>query len=129
MLPNDYGSDFDELREEDEDRIHQLDELVTDFMNQYNDSGLSPRDFINGPWIEQMDRLEAEEESKGWTTKEKEMLLSIGVLPKQETESTESQSNDEDEDGEEYENPRTRPEYWKRQFEIIVNGGRSVEEG
>ncbi|KAI3333579.1 hypothetical protein F4824DRAFT_513049 [Ustulina deusta] len=129
VLPNDYGSDFDELREEDEDRVHQLDELVTDFMNQYNDSGLSPRDFINGPWIEQMDRLEAEEESKGWTTKEKEMLLSIGVLPKQETESTESQSNDEDEDGEEYENPRTRPEYWKRQFEIIVNGGRSVEEG
>ncbi|KAI0798281.1 hypothetical protein GGR55DRAFT_582841 [Xylaria sp. FL0064] len=126
-LPVDYGSDFDELREEDRHRVHKLDKLVADFMEQYENSGLSLSDFISGPWIEHMNRLEREDESKEWTTEERDMLLSIGVLPKHRIESVEEQDN-EDEDEDEDEMDASRPEYWNEQFEIIVNGGRSIEE-
>ncbi|KAI1350636.1 hypothetical protein F5Y01DRAFT_325881 [Xylaria sp. FL0043] len=134
-LPVDYGSDFDELREEDRHRVYQLDKLVADFMEQYENSGLSLSDFISGPWVERMSRLKREEESKEWTAEERDMLLSIGVLPKHRIESVEELDNekeDEDEDEDEGEGEDdmdpSRPEYWNKQFEIIVNGGRSIEE-
>lgn len=46
-LPADDGSDFDELREEDEGRVHQLNQLMKGFMSQYNESTLSLSDFID----------------------------------------------------------------------------------
>ncbi|KAI1283943.1 hypothetical protein F5Y07DRAFT_348148 [Xylaria sp. FL0933] len=138
-LPVDYGSDFDEMREEDRHRVQQLDKLVADLMEQYENSGLSLSDFISGPLVEQMNRLEREEESKEWTTEERDILLSIGVMPKHRLETVEEmdkeEENDDDadadadaEDEDEDEMNRSQPEYWYKQFEIIVNGGRSIEE-
>ncbi|KAI1420406.1 hypothetical protein F5Y12DRAFT_719582 [Xylaria sp. FL1777] len=126
-MPAEYGSDFDELREEDEYRVHQLNELIPDFMDQYNHSGLSIRDFISGPWIDRIRRIKAEE-SMGWTTEEKDKLLAIGVLPKNGTGSTKPSREDEDDDESGYKIEWLQSEYWNKQFEIIANGGRSVEE-
>ncbi|TGJ82101.1 hypothetical protein E0Z10_g6673 [Xylaria hypoxylon] len=123
-LPADYGSDFDELREEDEDRVQQLNKLVVNFMDQYNASGVSLKDYISGLWLEQMDRFELEENSKEWTTEEKNKLLSIGVLPEEETADPVDESDIEDEDEDEW----WQPGYWNRQFEIIANGGRGRSE-
>ncbi|KAI1126305.1 hypothetical protein F5Y10DRAFT_244983 [Nemania abortiva] len=132
-LPADYGSDFDELREEDECRVHRLDDLVTSFMSQYKDSTLSLRDFLIGPWVAQMGRIKAEEKNMAWTAQEKDALLSIGVLPKDELiddDDDESEGNEEDDEseGNEEDDERLHLEYWSRQFEIIANGGRSREE-
>ncbi|KAI8946572.1 hypothetical protein F4801DRAFT_593242 [Xylaria longipes] len=135
VLPADYGSEFDELREEDEYRVRQLNELVTDFMDRYNNGTLTLKDFINGPWAEQMDQIEAEERKKTWTTQEKDLLQSISVLPEDEPidvdENDETETEDslvEDENEDEDEDKWLQPGYWNRQFEIIANGGRSEEE-
>ncbi|KAK5628811.1 hypothetical protein RRF57_004526 [Xylaria bambusicola] len=127
-FPVDYGSDFDELREEDEDRVHQLDSLVTKFVNEYNKSDSSLKDFLSGPWKEEMDRIEAEEKSMRWTAEEESMMLSIGVLPKDGTECTDSPSECETVYESEDDDELYQSDYWIQQFEIIVNGGRSVEE-
>ncbi|RYC56072.1 hypothetical protein CHU98_g10137 [Xylaria longipes] len=127
--------EFDELREEDEYRVRQLNELVTDFMDRYNNGTLTLKDFINGPWAEQMDQIEAEERKKTWTTQEKDLLQSISVLPEDEPidvdENDETETEDslvEDENEDEDEDKWLQPGYWNRQFEIIANGGRSEEE-
>ncbi|KAI1365738.1 hypothetical protein F5Y08DRAFT_302993 [Xylaria arbuscula] len=122
-FPLDYGSDFKELKEEDKDRIHQLNELVAQFLEQYNNSGQTLEDFMTGPWGEEILRIEEEEENKRWTAQETDRLLSIGVMLEDDVESAESSSAEDEEGGD-----RSQPEYWSKQFEIIVNGGRSVEE-
>ncbi|KAJ3577525.1 hypothetical protein NPX13_g3041 [Xylaria arbuscula] len=122
-FPLDYGSDFKELKEEDKDRIHQLNELVAQFLEQYNNSGQILEDFMTGPWGEEILRIEEEEENKRWTAQETDRLLSIGVMLEDDVESAESSSAEDEEGGD-----RSQPEYWSKQFEIIVNGGRSVEE-
>ncbi|GAW12985.1 hypothetical protein ANO14919_023610 [Xylariales sp. No.14919] len=136
-LPADYGSDFDELREEDEDRVNQLNQLVANFMDQYNASDVSITDFINGPWAEQILRIKLEEASQDWTVEEKSELLAIGVLPKGETVDAASKSDSREKikriDEVKHraiirDVSRLKPEYWPRQFEIIANGGRSKEE-
>ncbi|KAI1745155.1 hypothetical protein F4680DRAFT_404447 [Xylaria scruposa] len=128
VLPADYGSDFDELREEDEYRVHQLNELVAGFMDQYNNGALTLEEFVIGPWTEQMDHIEAEERERIWTTQEKNKFLSIGVLVEDEPANV---SGDDETDTDDYlvgDEKRMQPEYWNRQFEIIANGGRSKEE-
>ncbi|KAI0554556.1 hypothetical protein F4679DRAFT_526522 [Xylaria curta] len=130
VLPVDYGSDFDELREEDEYRVHQLNELVLDFMDQYNKGALTFEDFIAGPWTEHMNHIESEERKRTWTTQEKDVLLSVGVLADDELADVSGDDETETDDslvGED-EDKLLRPEYWNRQFEIIANGGRSEEE-
>ncbi|RWA09262.1 hypothetical protein EKO27_g5832 [Xylaria grammica] len=130
-LPADYGSDFDELREEDEDRVNQLNQLVANFIDQYNASNVSLTDFINGPWAEQILRIKLEEASQDWTVEEKSELLAIGVLPKGKTVDAASKSDSRDENkhrGIIRNASRLKPEYWSRQFEIIANGGWSKEE-
>lgn len=146
-LPADYGSNFNELREEDKYCVHQLNQLVTGFMSQFNESTLSLSDFINEQWVEQMDRFEAEEKNMVWTMQEKDMLLSIGVLPrdglvdddKSNEDSINYSDKDEDtgEDSDEELNkategcrriPYSDPEYWNRQFKTIAKGGRAKDE-
>ena len=124
-FPSDYGSDFGELKEEDSDRVLQLDDLVPKFVNQYENSGLSLKDFLIGPWIKEMNRIE-EEERLRWTTQEKDTLLSIGVVPDDSPKPVHPARAYGPWAGPWGE--RKPPEYWNKQFEIIVNGGRSVEE-
>ncbi|KAJ2998992.1 hypothetical protein NUW58_g137 [Xylaria curta] len=131
-MPTDYGSDFSELKEEDRDRVQHLNHLVANFMDQYNHSSLSFEDFMGGPWVAQMERLEADEKDIGWTVEKREILLSIGVMPKDTTESTESPSVAEDDKQDEDEEPSDAdiypPEYWRKIFETIANGDDSAEE-
>ncbi|KAI0455891.1 hypothetical protein F5B21DRAFT_470088 [Xylaria acuta] len=53
-------------------------------MERYKNGALTLKDFINGPWAERMDHIEAEERERIWTTLEKDVLLFIGVLPENE---------------------------------------------
>ncbi|KAI0405972.1 hypothetical protein F4802DRAFT_560167 [Xylaria palmicola] len=123
-LPSDYGSGFDELREEDENRIHRLNELVTDVMAQYNESTLSLVDFMDW-FLEYMDRVREGEKEKAWTAAEKDALLSIGVVPRDSAADVDKPGVSEPID---IDNKLIDPAYINRQFEIIVNGGRSEVE-
>ncbi|KAI1113035.1 hypothetical protein F5Y14DRAFT_419390 [Nemania sp. NC0429] len=129
-LPADYGSDFDELREEDECRVEQLNQLMTGFMRQYRESSLSLTDFINEQWAVEMDRLEAEEKKMLWTTQEKDVLLSLGVLPKDgmvDNDKSNGKSNKKCRGAFRACECRARDldskiECWNRKFEMIVKG-------
>ncbi|KAI0878081.1 hypothetical protein GGS24DRAFT_30660 [Hypoxylon argillaceum] len=129
-LPHDYGSDFDELREEDEYRVRQLNELVKSFMDQYNESALSLKDFVDGPWVEQMDRIAVKEKNTEWTAQEKNKLLTIGVVPKDDPvdDDKSSQCSSAFETDYKDKDEAVALRYWNRQFEIIANGGRSEVE-
>lgn len=96
-------------------------------MDQYNESALSLKDFVDGPWVEQMDRIAVEEKNTVWTAQEKNTLLSIGVVPKDDPvdDDESSQCSSACETDCEYEDEAVALRYWNRQFEIIANGGRS----
>lgn len=116
----DYGNDFNELREEDKLRVHQLDTLVAEFMDLYTDGHFTLQDFIRGPWKETMAGLEAEADMT-WTAEEKDALLSIGVIPRDTpTCDVAHESNDK----RRITSPDfSDPEVWNQHFEIIANGG------
>ncbi|KAI8635327.1 hypothetical protein F5Y19DRAFT_407376 [Xylariaceae sp. FL1651] len=123
-LPVDYGSDFEELRAEDTGRLCQLEQLVTEFIEQYRNYCGSLSAFLRVPWTEQMHLIDVEESKEKWSEHEKIAVTSIGVIPKytEELGPVKVSELDYQDSDQEYQTP----EYWIRKLDIIANEGRGT---
>ncbi|KAI8633279.1 hypothetical protein F5Y19DRAFT_490470 [Xylariaceae sp. FL1651] len=88
----DYGDDFEELRAEDAERVCQLDELVTEFVELYRLDGSPLSAFIKGSWADRMELIDAEEKNIKWSAQERDAVRSIGVVPKDDEEDNTNES-------------------------------------
>ncbi|GAP92951.1 hypothetical protein SAMD00023353_8400080 [Rosellinia necatrix] len=121
-MPDDYGSDFEELRGEDIDRVQHLDRLVAEFIEQYHSDGGPLSDFLTGRWSRRMDTIDEEEERKEWSADGKAAAVSIGIIP--EDPAYDDVEEPDDPYGTDY-STEVFFQYQRHQIDIIVNGGRT----
>ncbi|KAI1123868.1 hypothetical protein F5Y10DRAFT_42371 [Nemania abortiva] len=96
-LPYDYGSDFEELRGEDSERIHLLENLMVEFTEKYRTCGLTLREFLFGPWMQRMRAIEREHKND-LSNFEKDKISAIGVRMVEDTNDSGNRSDWEDSD-------------------------------
>ncbi|KAI1505629.1 hypothetical protein F5X99DRAFT_367251 [Biscogniauxia marginata] len=109
--------DVAEIQEEDSHLLVQLEELVSELMDEFVRGDLSLEAFIRGPWMARMDKVDKEAQALVLTQQEKDEIRSIRVVL-------------EDTEVEEIGNDAKKPdlvkyqsfEYWKMWIDGIVGG-------
>ncbi|KAI5924024.1 hypothetical protein F4810DRAFT_158952 [Camillea tinctor] len=76
---DDYGDDFEYLRQEDESLLQQLEILVAEFTERFREEGGTLAEFLDGTWTMRMKQVEKEQRSRVLTREEKDSLRAIGV--------------------------------------------------
>ncbi|KAI1180360.1 hypothetical protein F4777DRAFT_598287 [Nemania sp. FL0916] len=116
-IPIDYGSDFEELRSEDAERVCQLNELLAELVDQYGHYDGPISAFIRGPWTQRMDLVDAEERKNKWSERERLAVTSIGVIP-----------NDKEECGsrEDSEYDSLQRKSWIEHMDMVANGEQNI---